>query len=475
MRVTLEKELKFDVDGAFAMPELDGETLDALVFTSTYFDTADRRLLNAGLTLRRRVTDRRGLWQLKLPVGADRHELEQPGGPAGPPREITDLIVALTQGRGLTRLTKLRTRRSGVRVRSPNGTTADVLLDDVSVLDDRRVVDKFREVEIEVDGDDDDLVTALRKELRRAGAKARDLRPKLVRVIGPPEVPGAGAPALAGEAEHVRQAIAVQVHEINAHDPGVRLGIEPEDLHDMRVAVRRLRAFLRATHDSLEPEWYDDLRGRLKWLGGELGPVRDLDVLIDHLEAETERLEPQEQRATQGFVTSLAEMRDDARSALAAALRSDAYFELLDVLDDAVRSPRITGDVDLRAVAAKAYRKLKKAGTGVDETSSDDEIHSLRILGKRARYAAELAEPVVGKPAARFLRRAKAFQDVLGSHQDAVVAEAHLRRLARGRSGTVLLATGRLIERERARREHARSELAAVKRRLLAAGKRAFE
>ena len=77
--------------------------------------------------------------------------------------------------------------------------------------------------------------------------------------------------------------IAVQVGELIAHDPGTRLGDDPEELHQARVATRRLRAVLRAARPLLDPGWTESLRAELSWLGGALGPVRDLDVLLDHL------------------------------------------------------------------------------------------------------------------------------------------------------------------------------------------------
>ena len=92
--------------------------------------------------------------------------------------------------------------------------------------------------------------------------------------------------------------------------------------------------------------------------------------------------------------------------------------------------------------------------------ATDEELHRARILGKRARYTAELAEPEVGKPARKFVEAAKAFQDVLGAHQDAIVAEARLRGLlADVPSSGAAFAAGRLVERERARRREARAEL----------------
>ena len=81
----------------------------------------------------------------------------------------------------------------------------------------------------------------------------------------------------------------------------------------------------------------------------------------------------------------------------------------------------------------------------------------IRIRGKRARYAAELAEPVAGKKATSFIREAKAFQDVLGEHQDAVFAEEKVRALLTELGGaSTAFAAGRLVERQRERREEAR-------------------
>jgi non-ribosomal peptide synthetase component E (peptide arylation enzyme) len=74
----------------------------------------------------------------------------------------------------------------------------------------------------------------------------------------------------------------------------------------------------------------------------------------------------------------------------------------------------------------------------------------VRIRAKRARYAAELAEAVVGKPATRFVRRARKLQDVIGEHQDAVVAEERLRAAAaKEHTQEAAISVGRLVERER--------------------------
>ena len=92
--------------------------------------------------------------------------------------------------------------------------------------------------------------------------------------------------------------------------------------------------------------------------------------------------------------------------------------------------PRITGDVEPAGLATKAFRKLRKQANEITAESDDAALHEVRKTAKKARYAAELAEPVAGKRAARFVKQAKAFQDVVGEHQDAVVAEERLRELA---------------------------------------------
>jgi CHAD domain-containing protein len=99
----------------------------------------------------------------------------------------------------------------------------------------------------------------------------------------------------------------------------------------------------------------------------------------------------------------------------------------------------------------------------------------VRIRGKRARYAAELAAGSVGKPARRFVRKAKRFQDVVGEHQDAVVAEERIRALL-GRAGgeQTHLAAGRLIERERTRRREARAAFPKAWAKLEKAGRAAW-
>ena len=120
-----------------------------------------------------------------------------------------------------------------------------------------------------------------------------------------------------------------------AHDPGTRLGTDLEELHQMRVATRRLRAFLRAGNELVDPEWSSRVRDELKWLGGVLGPVRDLDVLTEHLASEIETL-GDDRAGGRKLLRTLERNRRTARRRLLAALGSERYFALLDTLEQPV-------------------------------------------------------------------------------------------------------------------------------------------
>jgi CHAD domain-containing protein len=227
------------------------------------------------------------------------------------------------------------------------------------------------------------------------------------------------------------------------------------------VAVRRSRAILRAARPVLDPSWSEPLRDELHWLGSALGRRRDVDVLLGHLRGEIEQLEQPERTAAGSLVELLAGEREAAQAIAVDALTSERYYWLLDGLESAVRGPRVRrGEVSLRKLAAKEFKRLRELAGRLGPDSTDEELHRARILGKRARYSAELAEPEVGKPARKFVERAKAFQDVLGTHQDAIVAEARLRGLLADSPGSgAAFAAGRLVERERSRRREARAAL----------------
>ena len=275
MRETLEREIKLAPGEGFVLPDLGGERLQTRVFISTYHDTHDLRLARHGVTLRHRVEDGAGLWQLKLPRGTARLELELPGQPARPPAEFVRLLPAYLRDSELVPVARLRTRREGIRARG-----AEIVDDDVTVLQGQRVTRRFREIEVELLEGDERTLRQLEKELRKAGATSTGpLQPKLYRAL---DLAGAVESRATERATPPGEALGISLEAeyraLLAHDPGTRRGDDPEDLHQLRVVTRRQRAFLRAARPLVDSDWATALRAELGWLGGHLGPARDLDV-----------------------------------------------------------------------------------------------------------------------------------------------------------------------------------------------------
>ena len=290
---------------------------------------------------------------------------------------------------------------------------------------------RFRELEVELlDASDERALARLERALLRAGAEQAEFQPKIFRALGLDLTP-ASAPlsADATALEVLAAALAEQHRKLLDHDPGTRLGTDAEDLHQMRVATRRARAFLRVSKPLLDPTWTDELRDELDWLGSALGPARDLDVLVERMHSEISRLGDDGAMA-RGLVTSLERQRRRARSKVVAALSAPRYLELVDRLAAAPLPGSAGTNQQLAELWWAEFARAKKKFAALDDKSRDEELHAARIRVKRARYAAELAASELGNPGERFVDAAKVVQDVLGEHQDAAVAES---ASARGR------------------------------------------
>ncbi|MFC7343199.1 CHAD domain-containing protein [Saccharopolyspora griseoalba] len=264
-----------------------------------------------------------------------------------------------------------------------------------------------------------------------------------------------------GVVKQVRSGLATRLAALREHAPGTREGSDPEELHQMRVSVRRMRAMLQSARPFLDRERSEPLRAELGWLGRALGPVRDLDVLLEHLREEAADLP--EQEAAARLLAGLDAEYAHARGDLLAALDSDRYRELLARLEaateglPAAKSESDGGEKALRDLVLRQFRKLREDVDALDADPPDERLHALRIRGKKVRYTAELAEPALGKPVRRLIKAAKNFQDVLGEHQDACVAEQRLRELAGGSDAEAAFVAGRLVEREELRKADRRA------------------
>jgi len=486
-----EREVKLAVAPSFDLPPLDDVADGVEVhpaeterLSATYYDTSDLRLTRWGVSFRYRTDEG---WTVKLPLAGDslllvRDELIFPGSSRRAPAAAVDLVDAFARGAALAPQIRLRTLRRRTELCDPDGLLVAELVDDeVSVMDGRRLAARFREVEVEVrDDTPPGLLDVVVARLRSAGAGAPDPTPKVVRALGPraslpPEVAVAEPAADASVADVVQAAIAASVVRLVRHDPVMRLDEDPEGVHQARVATRRLRSDLRTFHSYVEADWARELRDELGWLAAILGAVRDGDVLLGRLRSQAGRLTGESEPALTRALASLEAERDTAHEELLETLRSERYVALLDRLVAAANSPRLRPAVNLPAkavlppLAGRPFRALEKQAKGLGRDASDDELHALRIRTKRARYAAEAVAPVLGKRARAVGAAAADLQDVLGGLHDTVVAERWLREWANGTESALdAFAAGQLAGLERVDAEAARARWRKTWRRLQA-------
>lgn len=474
----LEREVKLGAGPAFHLPDLAGviEGVDVgpsetVRLETVYYDTPDLRLARWGVSLRRRAGEG---WTLKLPPakgGAvlERDELTFEGG-TKPPQGALEVLRAYVRHASLVPVARLSTVRRRVRLVDPYGTrVAEVVDDEVSVRDGRRVAARFREIEVEASGENgaDGVITPLVTRLRVAGAGAPDPTPKHIRALGPraiepPEVapePLLPAPSARDVIKHgLSDSIAALLH----HDPLVRTSRDPEAVHQARVATRKLRSNLRTFGPLLDVEWTEPLRSELGWIATTLGAVRDKEVLLERLRDSAKSLPSNDNRASASLLKSLEGEIDGLRHNLAADLGSQRYVDLLERLVDAAHKPATLPEADqpasglLPALATKPWRRLQAAVRQLQVNPADSDLHRIRILAKRARYAAEAIATVAGADAAAFAKAAAKLQTVLGEHQDSVTAQAWLRSAkVTGRKAFV---AGELIALERMAAEESRRQ-----------------
>ncbi|MBQ1061202.1 CYTH and CHAD domain-containing protein [Micromonospora sp. C41] len=445
MATVVERERKYSGDEGFQLPDLTGcggvvTMSDATVsdLDAVYWDTDDLLLLRSGHALRRRTGGHDAGWHLKVgAVGGARVEHQFPAGASddGPPSELVALIRGASRGRTVAPAARVVNRRRERRLLDADGRVlAEVAEDDVRSGD---LVDgaarTWHEIEIELVDGDEALLDALGERLRAAGAREVAVSKSHRAVAGRIERFDDREPD--GPAGPVLTYARAQRDAIVGNHAAAYQGDE-DAVHDMRVAARRLRATLRTFRGLWDRRESEAVRAELRWLGGELGRVRDTQVMAARLTEAVHELPdelvlgPVAARIGERFAADLA----GTTVALRSALDSDRYAELLARLDRLVDgAPADVGrrwvDRRIRKAVRRADERLDRALT-LEGTAGDAALHEARKKHKAARYAVEVREPSAGKPAARLVKRFKALQDLLGAHQDSVVTRETLRRQA---------------------------------------------
>jgi CHAD domain-containing protein len=463
-----------NANGGVAIGQAQTET-----YVDTYVDTADRRLDRAGFSVRLRRSGRR-VPEVTL------ESLAPPGTDALRARlELTERIdegdptaIALVQGpvgarvralvgKGeLVPLFDIHTRRRTFPLSVAGTPGGELLLDETTVRDpDGKILGRLRRVDVEVPESAVGGVRPLVETLRRACG----LQPAMLSKYEAALVASGSAraeredfgPTAIEPGDTIGQVglalLRRQFATLLAKEPGTRLGDDVEELHDMRVASRRLRAALSLLADDLPVE-ASRLRPELAWLGQTVGAVRDLDVQLVRLDEWLALVPEPERVALDRLRAILEDERTAARRAMLDALDSARYERLVRRFGAMLRGrtgartrPALAAAPDLVARRHRGVRKaMRRIGDGADPSA----YHRLRIATKRLRYSLEFLSDVYPGETKRLVARTVALQDLLGEYQDGEVAISRLRELARDRSAELgpeaVFAMGEIAERYRA-------------------------
>jgi CHAD domain-containing protein len=434
-----------------------------LLLTDRYQDTDDWRLWRAGYALRVRSRGKSSEATLKSLAEAggcgirrrreisEAHVSEQaPRDPEGP---VGSRLRALIGDRKLAELFEVRTRRVAYPLYteedssgSPEATSAgELAVDETEIPVPGAESVRLHRVEVEAGAGAQKRLKPFVSELREgcglatasgskfdAGLEARELTLPGEPDFGPEQVDSSltlGEVAYAVMRQRFRSFL--------GHEPGARLGEEPEEVHDMRDASRRLRAVLQTFEPAL-PEKALRFEPELKHFAAVLGEVRDLDLQLEGIEARIPDSPEESRGPLEELRGALREERDKAREKMLAELDSRRYERLVDTFARTLRlgPPRrnkLSGTPVTEAapdLVRHAYRRVRKAGDRLDPGSAAEDYHGLRKRCKRLRYLVEALEEVYGGPARKLGNRIKPLQDALGELQDAEAARERLRRIA---------------------------------------------
>jgi CHAD domain-containing protein len=473
VRMMTEEEDKFEVDTDWVMPQLtelvpDGGRLDQKTrkLNNTYFDTPGAGLRLFGITLRRRVGGSETGWQLKVPSGTARTELQSGSRTKTLPPALEKGVEGLLAGENLDAVSAIKTTRTAYRLLNADGELVLEIADDQvesGPPDGESMLHSWREIEVELGpaGKKKDLKRA-RKLLQAAGASPSTTRTKLDRALGPALPDGQALTVEAGTVgELVAAYVAAQCEVLASNDVGMRTG-EPA-IHKTRVAARRLRSTLRIFKEVFDAAPAEELDNELSWYADVLGQVRDRDILSSRLSKLIAELPADQVRGrVEAEITKiLAAERQKAVDQLNKAMRTQRYQHLMQLLRGWRLTPPLTEaarEVDTAAITyvekakKKADKRLRKADDDIEQ------LHRARKAMKRARYAAELVTPADSSMKA-VARDAEEMQTLLGEHQDATVAASFLGTLSSRVDGASGFTYGVLLANELNRAAQIRASL----------------
>jgi CHAD domain-containing protein len=424
----------------------------------TYLDTDDWRIHRAGFALRIRsesgkseatlkslhsasaeVADRRELSE-SLESSAS-ESLRQSIGPVGV------RVHAVSGAHALLPLFEVRTSRQRFAIRREDEAQqlGEIALDETVISRPRgEPQTSMQRVEVEALTEAREPLQSLVKSLRSAcalqaasdtkysqGLKSVGLAP------GPaPEFAPTTVDSSMSIAEIALASLRCYLSAWNLHEPGARLGDNPEELHDLRVAGRRLDAVLREFRSSL-PASSLGIRPTLRKVLRALGEARDLDVAVSELEKFGRELPESDRESIEPLKRHLVSERGRARARMLSVLDSVSVQRGLQNLTSLLAAPSAasqqSSELALNVapeLIRRRYRKVRKGADLLTPDSSMEAYHEVRGQVKKLRYALEAVAVIYGKPADEMLRALRRWQERLGVQQDAAVASRRLKALA---------------------------------------------
>lgn len=422
------------------------------VLNAVYFDTQSLALCDAGYVLRVRHEGGGFIQALKGANGADiatRTEVQSkvaalaPKIDAIPDETLRRHIRKITKGSALEPLFCVEVQRSTVLIAPKKGTTIEVAFDR-GVIRTNGALRKFdvaiSEMELElVRGKAADLA-ACAKTLTAGVELTLSVQSKSERghalIADTLDAPvGSRRIELARDAtagEAFRAVIGHCLSHLLGNWSAVTAARDPEGLHQMRVALRRLRSALSLFGEPFRASMRD-IEGEVRWIAAVLGRARDLDVFQDEVLRPVAEAHGEDDRLT-NLATLVRTRRRVAWAGVLDALESERFralvLDLAGVTFDRPWLKGTSGAADRLAIELareRLTRRLKRAvklGRRIGDLSAD-ERHVLRIRLKKLRYAVDFFQALLpGRATRRFLARLGDLQDVLGRLNDAAVARA---------------------------------------------------
>lgn len=235
------------------------------------------------------------------------------------------------------------------------------------------------------------------------------------------------------------RSLLIAFEQMLVQEPHAWEGLDKGGVHQMRVAIRRIRAALRAFKRVLPDTDRRTFNREFKWLARELGSVRDLDVNLVNFADYASSVRADDLVALEAYQTHLETLHRRARGNLVTCLSSSRYRHLVNSFINfltRVQAPpvhigrSVTVAASARRLLGRHYKTVIRDGRNIHSETPELALHQLRIECKRLRYLFEFFRPAYGKDFTPHVKRLKQLQDVLGELHDANVAEHQLRTYA---------------------------------------------